>query len=181
SGSDTGLVAVLSAQGEVKMLSYLPSPPAGFAANTDGGVSATLQSGGSILIDLESHPKLACLNDPFQPYPAGRFAAGQIVRLLGGDFGPLSSLAATPGGDNRFPKSLDGLSVQVAGIDAPILSASGGEVIFAIPFRAPEGDRVPVAVIDHGQRSADLAMALRALSPEAISPFLNADYSVNSY
>jgi uncharacterized protein (TIGR03437 family) len=175
-----GMVAVLSAQGEVRMLSYFPEPASSFSANADSTVSAIVSSGRRVLVDLESHPKLACAIDPFRSYATNPFGAGQIVRARGGNFGPAAPLTATAGDTGRFPKSLGGLSVQVAGIDAPILSASSGDVVFAIPFGAPEGDAVPVNVMEDGHRSADLAIAVRSLAPLSLEPVINPDGTTNS-
>jgi uncharacterized protein (TIGR03437 family) len=108
------------------------------------------------------------------------FGVGQTVRLRGGEFGPDSPVAVTPGSDQTFPTSLGGLQVQVNGIPAPILSAARGEVVFAIPFGTPEGDAVLVSVQDQGQRSAPLPIAVRTVLPQLVS-ILNEDGTRNGY
>jgi uncharacterized protein (TIGR03437 family) len=175
----SGIVTVLSAQGELKMLTHVPEPPTSFVANADGRVSAILPGGQRFLIDFDSHPKLACVDDPFRSYVTTPFGAGQIVRARGGNFGPATPLAATPGNPGRFPKSLAGLSVQVNGVDAPILSVNAGDVVFAIPFATPEDDHVPVSVIEAGQRSPSLAIPVRNLAPLRIEPVINQDGTAN--
>jgi len=178
----SSIVGVLSSQGEVRLLSYLPSGAKSFAANSDGSVSVILGdgSGTRVPVDLNPSPSAACVLDglarPFyQP-----FGVGQTVRLHGGGFGPVSAVAVTPGANQTFPASLGGLQVRVNGIAAPILSAARGEVVFAIPFGTPEGDAVPVIVEDQGQRSAPLPIMVRTVSPQIVST-LNEDGRPNTY
>jgi len=176
-----GIVAVLSAQGDVKLLSYLPGLFSSFSANPDGSVSVVLTTGKSVPLDLGQRPKTACVADaldrPSGPPPT--LGVGQIVRLQGGGFGPGSPAGPSLDANQTYAASLDGLSVLVSGVAAPILWAGPGEVVFAIPFATPDGDAVPVIVQDHGQQSAAFPIAVRASAPWLIDPILNADGTPN--
>ncbi len=178
-----GIVAVLSPQGELKLLSYLANSPRSFTADGEGGVSAILNDVQKtrVAIDLSQRPKIGCLADPLRSFPRPPFGVGQVLRLRGGGFGPESPVEAAPGADRRFPTSLDELQVQVAGTAAPILSAAAGEVVIALPFRTPEGDSVPVSVEARGQRSAEFPIPVRALAPQLVEPVLNEDGTPNHF
>jgi hypothetical protein len=178
----SGIMAVLSAQGEVKMLTYLASDATSFAANPDGSVSVTLSDaskspvhGTRIPVDLSQDPKAACVMDSLDrsSSPPPTFGVGQIVRLLGGGFGPDSPVSTAPGPDRHFPTSLSDLAVDVGGFAAPILSAGPGEVVFAIPFEVAESDSIPVVVKDHGRQSASLQIPVRAAAPWPVEQVLN--------
>jgi uncharacterized protein (TIGR03437 family) len=185
-----GIMAVLSAQGEVKMLTYLASDPTSFATNPDGSVLVTVSDaskspvhGTRIPVDLTQDPQASCVMDSLDrlssPPPA--FGVGQIVRLRGGRFGPDSPVSTAPGPDQRFPTSLNDLAVDVGGLAAPILSAGPGEVVIAIPFEVAESDSIPVVVKDHGRQSAALQIPVRAAAPWFVDPVLNADGTPNTF
>jgi uncharacterized protein (TIGR03437 family) len=180
-----GIMAVLSAQGEVKMLTYLANSATSLATNPDGSVAVTLSDGHDtrIPVDLSQDPQAACVMDSLDrlssPPPA--FGVGQIVRLRGGRFGPDSPVSTAPGSDQRFPTSLNDLAVDVDGFAAPILSAGTGEVVFAIPFEVTESDSIPVVVKDHDRQSAALQIPVRAAAPWPVEQVLNADGTPNTF
>ncbi len=177
-----GVVAALSPQGDVRLLSYLPVAAKSFALNPDGSVSVILNDGRgtAIPVDMNSPPSAACALDGLGRLFYQAFGVGQTVRILGGGFGPDSPVTVTPGGDQIYPVLLGGLQVQVNGIAAPILSAARGQVVFQIPFGTPEGDAVPVTVQDQGQQSVPLPIRVRTLSP-LVTSILNEDGKPNSY
>ncbi len=160
-----GIVAVLSLQGDVKLLTYTPGVVSSFSANPDGTVSALLSSTQAIVLDLSLRPKAACVVDALDrlssPPPA--LGVGEVVRLRGGGFGP----------------ALDNLSVQVGGVDAPVLSAGSGEVVFAIPFATLAGNSILVTVQDHGQQSDPIFITVRQSAPWLIDPIWNQDWTRN--
>jgi uncharacterized protein (TIGR03437 family) len=180
--TDLGVLAVLSATGEVKLLSYLPSEPYSFAANAQGGVLVTwVPAGAPTLLDLSLAPKASCVVDSLDRfYGAPAFGAGQVVRLRGGGFGPSTQVNATPGGNQVFSTLFSGLTVTVGGTPAPILSAGPGEVVFEIPFATQPGSSVPVIVQSQGQPTAPLVIAVQEAAPWPIEPILNADGTPNS-
>ena len=180
--TSAGIVAALGSQGEVRLLSYLRIGAKSFAANPDSSVSVIVNDtpGTNTLVDLNAPPNAACALDGIDRLFYQPFGVGQTVRLRGGGFGPASPIAVTPGADQSFPKSLDGLQVRVNGIPGPILSAARGEVVFAIPFGTPEGDAIPVVIEDQGQRSTPLMIKVRTVSPAIVS-ILNEDGKPNSY
>src|ERR1039458_9026618 len=180
------LVAVFNPRGNVQMLSYLPgNTVTSFSANPDGGASAVMSNGTRVPIDLSQHPKAACVADALDrllstPPPA--FGVGEIVRVRGGGFGPDTPVTVAAAPDHPFPTSLGSLSVLVAGIPAPILSASPGEVVFAIPFGTPSGAAIPVTVQDGGQQSAAFPIPVQVAAPwltGAAGTVLNADGTPN--
>ena len=103
------------------------------------------------------------------------------MRLRGGGFGPESEAVGVPGAVGRFGTLLSGVTVDVDGIAAPILSVRPGEAVFTIPDAAPEGDTVPVTVSDGGQTSRALPVAVRHLAPFLVEPVLNGDGTTNTF
>ena len=174
---------MLSPQGEVKLLSYLPAAVKSFAANSDGGVVAVLDAAysPSVAIDLSQRPKAACLWDVLgRPYGSSVFVAGEVVRLYGGGFGPPSPATATTDANQTYPTSFDGLSVEVGGVAAPILSAAPGEVVFVIPSATPASKAIPVIVRDHSQLSVPSTTQVQQAWPWQAGRTLNADGTPNS-
>ena len=187
-----GLVVVFNAQGQVQMLSYLPGAGDGvssFYANADGSVSANAYFGVPILIDLSQRPKAGCVVDFIDAtdpsaridYPTpSTFAAGEILQVLGGGFGPNAPATASPAAGQIYPISLGGVSVQVAGIPAPILASGPGTATFQIPFETPAGAAVPVTVQCGGQQSMAFPIAVQPVAPWPDGWVLNADGTQNT-
>ncbi len=124
---DLGMVAVLSSQGEVKLVSYVAGNPQSFAVDEQGGVVLVETDGTRVPMDLAQRPKAGCVRDVLERYNGGPpFAAGQVVRLRGGGFGPELEAVGVPGADGRFGTLLSGVTVEVDGIAAPILSVQAG-------------------------------------------------------
>ena len=179
---DLGMVAVLSSQGEVKLVSYVAGNPQSFAVDEQGGVVLVETDGTRVPMDLAQRPKAGCVRDVLERYNGGPpFAAGQVVRLRGGGLGPELEAVGVPGADGRFGTLLSGVTVEVDGIAAPILSVQAGEAVFAIPGAATEGDTVPVTVSDGGQASRALPVAVRHLAPHQVEPVFNGDGTPNTF
>ena len=177
------ILAVLGSQGDLKLLTYLPGPIGSFQVNADGSVSAVLFPTNQVIaIDLSQTPKAGCVADVLDrsTIPPPTLAVGEVVRLRGGGFGPDSTTATAPDAHGIYPLVLGSLSVQVAGVNAPILSAGPSEVVFAIPFETADGDSVPVTVLDRGQQSVPLPIAVRESAPWLIGPAWNQDWTANS-
>jgi uncharacterized protein (TIGR03437 family) len=171
------MLAVFNSQGQVQMLSYLPSEVLSFSADSDGSVSAITDGDVPILINLTQHPDVACALDAIsggapqtsltpQPSAAPKaFGIGQLVQVRGGGFGPSAPVTVAPGANQIYPTWLGSLSVEVGGIPAPILAAAPGEATIQIPFETPSGDAVPVIVQYGGQQSAALQIPVAAIVP----------------
>jgi uncharacterized protein (TIGR03437 family) len=180
----SAIAVVLTPQGDVRLLSYLPGAwVESFSANADGSTSAVLIGGARVAIDLSERPKAACVVDALDrtlstPPPA--FGVGEVMRLRGGGFGPDLPMTLAPGVDRRYPKSVGGLTVEVAGVEAPILSAAPGEVVFVVPFGTPDGDAIPVTVHDRGAQSAALPIRIQTAAPWLAGPVFNSDGTPNT-
>jgi uncharacterized protein (TIGR03437 family) len=161
----SSIVAVLSPQGEVKVLSYLPHVSERFVVDEQGGVSLIMTVGGPLPVDLSLRPKAGCVQDVLRPYSIFTpFGAGQVVRLRGGGFGPDAPVTVT-----------------VDGIAAPVLSTSPGEAVFAIPWAVRESDAVPVTIAFRGETSRVLPVAVRQIAPAVVEPVFNADGTSNRF
>ncbi len=171
------MLAVFNSQGQVQMLSYLPSEVLFFSANSDGSVSAITDGDVPIPINLTQHPSVACAFDAIGGgapqnsvtlLPSAdpqAFGIGQLVQVRGGGFGPSAPVTVAPGANRIYPTSLGSLSVDVGGIPAPILAAAPGEATIQIPFEAPSGNAVPLIVQYGGQQSAAFPIPVAAIVP----------------
>jgi len=176
------IVAVLDAQGSVRMLTYLPSSPISISFDPSGVASVTLDDpyGTRAPISLTPRPTALCTEDALDRPVATYWGIGQLVRLRGGNFGPQSPALATPGPDQHYPTALGTVQVSVNGVAAPIISTGFGEAIFQMPFETPEGNNVPITVIDGSLQSAPLPACTRRLWPQIAGQVLNADKTRNS-
>lgn len=157
------IIAVLSPQGETKMLSYAPFVPQSFVTNEQGGVTLQMTKGDPLPVDLSLRPKAGCVQDLIRPNDVFTpFGVGQVVRLRGGGFGPDAPVTVT-----------------VDGIAAPVLSTLSGEAVLAIPWAAREGDTIPVTVASRDEASRALPIKVRQIAPAVIEPVMNADGTPN--
>jgi len=185
--SGPGLAVVFNSSGQVQMLSYLPGAVASFSANASGIVSAVMY-GQTIPLDLSQRPKPACVEDAIGATNSqnrlsstpSSFAVGQILQVFGGGFGPSAAVASMPGPGQLYPKSLGGVSIDVGGLAAPILSAAAGQATFAIPFATPGGSDVPVVVQYGGQQSAAFPIPVAPTAPWLDGWVSNPDGTANT-
>jgi uncharacterized protein (TIGR03437 family) len=96
---------------------------------------------------------------------SGNLAPGTWAALFGSGLAPSTTVAqAVP-----LPKSLNGVSVTVGGVDAPLLFVSAGQINFIIPFEIavppPALNAVPVVVRNGAASSQAFNIALSPNAP----------------
>src|ERR1700733_6070609 len=88
---------------------------------------------------------------------------GCIESIYGSNLAP--SAADAPAGN--LPTTLNGVTVTVAGMSAPLKYVSPGQINFQVPFEVT-GPSAPVVVIN-GPTSAPFTIQLQPISPGLIS------------
>jgi uncharacterized protein (TIGR03437 family) len=84
-------------------------------------------------------------------------APGSLAAIVGTNF-----TTEAPAGASSTPLSttLDGVSVEVGGIIAPLLYVSSTQINFQVPFEVPAGSPANVVVISHGAASSPFSVAI---------------------
>jgi uncharacterized protein (TIGR03437 family) len=54
--------------------------------------------------------------------PSTVAAAGELIRITGGSFGPLNPIYATVDADRMYPRTAEEFRVAIGGLDAPIIA-----------------------------------------------------------
>ena len=120
----------------------------------------------------------------------GPLAPGEIVSIFGAGLGPSEPVAADlSGGGDAFPVDLAGTRVLIAGIAAPVIFTSSGQVSAAVPLAVAGRDTVSLRVEFQGNVTADLILPVSASAPAVFTvntsgqgqgAIRNQDFSVNS-
>jgi uncharacterized protein (TIGR03437 family) len=68
-------------------------------------------------------------------HPGDRIAPGEIVTLIGQELAPAAQTAAA----GSLPRSMQGVSVSIGGVNAPLFYVSPGQINFQVPVELPLG------------------------------------------
>jgi uncharacterized protein (TIGR03437 family) len=93
--------------------------------------------------------------------PQRPLAPGGIISLFGQRFAAADSFAASV----PLPTSLGGVSVRMAGADAPLYYAGTGQINAQMPVTALPGDRIEIAVNANGRWTAPQAYLVAPAQP----------------
>jgi len=104
----------------------------------------------------------------FPGAPGGGIAAGAIISIFG------SNLATASGGASSLPlpTTLNGASVTIGGIRAPLFFTSPGQINAEVPWGVPVGTQ-PVVVTVNNSASAAMNVTVQAASPGIFSQTSN--------
>jgi len=87
----------------------------------------------------------------------GFFVSGGAITIFSPEFGPDSTVNASPGSDGKIPTTLSDTRVLVNGIPAPILSVSRNETTAVVPYNVPvQLTQAPLQVEYRGVKTAAL-------------------------
>lgn len=87
-------------------------------------------------------------------------APGELITITGGGFGPASPVYTAPGADGKYPFTAAGLSVTIAGLQAPVIAVADGLIAAQVPFEIPltYGSPLPVDVFQDGAEFASISL-----------------------
>ena len=162
------LMAVVDANGNLLYATYFAgSPETAFASSTDDRLYLTgvVLSVGEGLVRIDpaefpiAHASAGCLAHSATLQPSA-IAPGTIMTLFGDHLGPAAGESFTLE-DGHVPFTLDGLSMTVDGMPAPLLYVQDHQVNFVAPFALrTDGSRVPICVTADAKSSCLYAPTL---------------------
>ncbi len=117
---NTSYFIILSPQGQPVYATYVPATGFNFAQQNEsaGPPAATI----------------SCIASTAGRVPSTSAAAGEMITLTGGGFGPSSPVYTAPGSDGTYPLTASGYSVKIGGLDAPIFAVARGLIAVQVPF-----------------------------------------------
>jgi uncharacterized protein (TIGR03437 family) len=140
------------------------SQPYGVAVDASGNVFVA-EAGNAVIRRLTPIPfsigaiSNAATVQPFVPPPSGEgdatvpISPGEIIVLFGTGLGPDTLVSNTLGADGKFGTSLAGTTVNIGGVDAPIIYTSSTLVSAVVPYAIAGRSLVPVYVTYQGNQS----------------------------
>jgi uncharacterized protein (TIGR03437 family) len=109
--------------------------------------------------------RVACFDAAAGGSPMTVAAPGELIRVVGSGFGPLTPLAITPGADGTYPRTAGGFGVTIGGMDAPILGVARGSITVQVPYEAASaaaGGTLALNVTEDGQALNSIPIAIAA-------------------
>jgi len=140
------------------------SQPYGVAVDGNGNVFVS-EAGNAVIRKLTPIPfsigaiSNAATIQPFVAPPSGEgdatvpISPGEIIVLFGTGLGPDTLVSNTPGPDGKFGTSLAGTTVNIGGVNAPIIYTSSTLVSVVVPYAVNGLSLVPVYVTYQGNQS----------------------------
>ncbi|MFN0166083.1 MAG: choice-of-anchor Q domain-containing protein [Bryobacteraceae bacterium] len=106
------------------------------------------------------------------------FAPGQLVSIFGLNLGPMDGIATQfDSATNRLPTRVAGTSVTWAGIAAPLLYVSSGQINVQVPYEAAGLTQADVVVTAGGASSEARRVAMQPTRPNLFPRAFHADFS----
>lgn len=122
------------------------TPTAAFAISADGTSIAVAGNGTLAKVDLFGSSRLACLTDPADNVQITSVAPGQVLSIFGIRLGDAAT-AVPPEGS---ASSLQGTTVTLNGVVAPILYGSANQINIQVPFEIAGQETVEMKVVNLG-------------------------------
>ena len=110
----------IAPDGSLRYATYLPSGRFDFPAQSDTPPAPA--------------PRLVCAAATAGRAPLYNVAAGQLITLTGAGFGPVAPVYSQPDAFGKYPVTLAGYEVRVAGQPAPVIAVARGLVAIQMPF-----------------------------------------------
>ncbi|MEX2262557.1 MAG: IPT/TIG domain-containing protein [Bryobacteraceae bacterium] len=96
----------------------------------------------------------------FAPRPGGPLAPATAMALYGSDFATSTASASPP-----YPKTLNGVSVIVGGVEAPLYYVSPGQINAQLPAEHSPDREYQILVLSSGALTAPDSIAVNRVSP----------------
>ncbi|HEY4089072.1 MAG TPA: IPT/TIG domain-containing protein [Bryobacteraceae bacterium] len=152
------------------------SLPYGVAVDGSGNVFVA-EAGNAIIRKLNPHPfsigaiSNAATIQPFTAPPSGEgdatepISPGEIIVLFGTGLGPDTLVSNNLGSDGKFGTSLAGTTVNVGGVNAPIIYTSSTLVSVVVPYAVDGLSTADVYVTYQGNKSLVNTVQVAATAP----------------
>jgi uncharacterized protein (TIGR03437 family) len=178
-------VAELNATGS--KLTYSALYPTGTIARSVAvdpfGVVHVAGSAGFISAIAPTTPPIAKIfafqNAAGTPFVTARISPAEVIAIYGPGIGPATAVSAVPSG-GFYPTTLAGVQVTANGVNIPLLYVSANQINAVVPMELSSNAASTFRVINGTQVSPDYPVWIVASSPEAFTPVINQDGTVNS-
>jgi len=125
-------------------------------------------------------PKIfAFQNAAGAPVVTARISPAEVIAIYGPGIGPATAVSATPAG-GFYPTTLAGVQVTVNGVNIPLLYVSANQINAVVPMELASNAGATARVINGTTVSPDYPVWIVASSPEAFTPVINQDGTINS-
>jgi uncharacterized protein (TIGR03437 family) len=118
--SGTSYFAVLSPVGQIVYATYVA--PTGFDFATQNEPASPPPA------------SVGCIASTAGRLPITSAAPGQLITFTGGGFGPSTPVYSAPDASGKYPVTLGGFRVRIAGMDAPIFAVARGLIAVQVPY-----------------------------------------------
>jgi uncharacterized protein (TIGR03437 family) len=149
--------AVLSAAVQLVYASYVSSSNFDFTAQNESTVV---------------EPTVNCFANVAGLEPTTAAAAGELIRITGGGFGPLNPIYSGVGADGMYPRTAEGFRVSIGGLDTPVIAVGRGLITVQVPYETAAGQTVPLDLFQDGQLLNSIPVTI---SGPVLSLFDNGD------
>ena len=79
---------------------------------------------------------VSCFQSTAGRFPWTTAAAGELITIVGGGFGPVTPTYAAPGTGGIYPATFEGVKVTIGGYTAPVIAVARGLIAVQVPFEA---------------------------------------------
>jgi uncharacterized protein (TIGR03437 family) len=108
-----------------------------------------------------------------------RVSPAEVIAIYGPGIGPATAVSATPA-KGFYPTTLDGVQVAVNGVNIPLLYVSANQINAVVPMELAINAAASFLVTNGTAVSPSYPAWIVASSPEAFTPVLNQDGTLNS-
>jgi uncharacterized protein (TIGR03437 family) len=159
-----------------------------YATYAGSGFDFTAQSEGTGVA-----PTVSCFANAAGLAPSTVAAAGELIRITGGGFGPVNPVYTALGADGKYPQTAEGFRLAIGGLNAPVIAVARGLITVQVPYESQPGQTLTLDLFKDGQLLNSIPVTIsgpvfslfdtgdrdNSLSLPALAA-LNQDGSVNS-
>ena len=108
-----------------------------------------------------------------------RISPSEVITIYGPGIGPAAAVSAMPA-NSFYPTTLAGVQVTINGVNIPLLYVSANQINAVAPMGLPIDAAATVRVINGTTASPDYPVWIVASAPQAFTPVVNQDGTINS-
>jgi uncharacterized protein (TIGR03437 family) len=108
-----------------------------------------------------------------------RVSPAEVIAIYGPGIGPAAAVSAMPA-NGFYPTTLGGVQVTVNGVNIPLLYVSSNQINAVVPMEVSSNASSTFRVVNGTAVSPDYPAWIVASSPEAFTPVINQDGTLNS-
>jgi uncharacterized protein (TIGR03437 family) len=113
------------------------------------------------------------------PGGTARVSPAEVIAIYGPGIGPSTAVSATPA-DGFYPTTIGGVQVSVNGVNIPLLYVSANQINAVVPMKLASNVAATFQVTNGTAVSPKYPAWIVAASPDAFTPVINQDGTLNS-